>query len=352
MKKKTLIIAGIAVVVIALVGYKVISSSGKESTENAQLDASITPIRAIVQGYITDLKFTDNQVVKKGDTLLIIDQHDYKEKVIQAKAALESANAQLELAKSSEQSAGANANSSSLNSDVAKDNISAAQIKLSKAEKEFNRYQKMLSEGSATPQQFEVVKADYETAKIQFKMVEKQYKASSSQATAANSQVKGQQSQIALATALVKQKEAELALAETQLANTVVTAPFNGIVSKKTVENMQYLQIGSPICSVVDIEHVFVSANFKETQIEDMKAGDEVEIKVDAYSHSKITGVLESFGGATGAKFSLLPPDNATGNFVKITQRVPVKISLKDIPAELTGKLMPGLSAYVVVHTK
>ena len=118
------------------------------------------------------------------------------------------------------------------------------------------------------------------------------------------------------------------------------------------MERGQYLAIGSPICSAVDVEHLYVSANFKETQMHEMAVGQSVDIKIDAFPNQTISGKLSSIGGATGAKFSLLPPDNATGNFVKITQRVPVKILITEYPKELTGLLLPGLSAMVDIHTK
>lgn len=352
-KKKRLRILGIAgAAVLAIVGYLWISGMGHESTDNAQLDASITPVRAVVSGFVRDVRFNDNQRVKKGDTLAIVDRADYIAKLAQANASLESAKAQLEIAKSGATSAVSNATTSSLNSQVAKENIASAQARLTKAEKENARVEKMLKDGASTQQQYDATKAEYETAKAQYEMAVKQAEAAVSQASGAVSQADAQKAQITLAEAMVKQREAELALAQNQYNNTAVLAPFDGIISKKSIEIGQYLQPGSPVCSAVDVNHLFVSANFKETQIEKMRPGQEVEIKVDAYPGIKITGSLESFGGATGAKFSLLPPDNATGNFVKITQRVPVRIDIKEIPQDLKGLLFPGLSAIVDVKTK
>lgn len=351
-KKKRSLIFGIIGSVIAIGAFAVwLAGRGHESTDNAQLDATITPVRSVVQGFITQVRFTDNQQVKRGDTLLIIDQKDYAAKLAQVEAALESARAQLELAKSGATSSELNATASSLNSMAAKENITTAQARLTKAEKELARVEKMLKDGAATQQQLDATKAEYETAKAQHDIAIKQYEASASQASGAHTQAESQQSQIQLAASVVKQREAELALARNQFNNTVVTAPFDGIISKKSVEAGQYLQIGSPVCSAVDVSHLYVSANFKETQIEDMRPGQEVDIKVDAFPGVKLKGNLQSFGGATGARFSLLPPDNATGNFVKITQRVPVRIAITEFPKELTGMLLPGLSAVVDVKT-
>ncbi len=350
--KKLKILGIITIVIISIVVYAWISAIGHEKTDNAQIDAMITPVRNIVQGFVSKINFVDNQVVKKGDTLIEIDNKDYVAKVSQAQAALESALAQLEIAKSGVTIADLNADAVRLNSQAAKDNIATAQAKYVKNEKEFLRFEKMLKDGAVTQQQFESSKAEFETAKAQLNMLKKQYDASASQASGAQSQAQSQKAQIVLATAMVKQREAELQLAQTQLDNTIIRAPFNGIISKKTVETGQYLQAGIPICSAVDYTHLWVSANFKETQIEEMRPGQEVNIKVDAFPNAHIKGLLQSFGGATGAKFSLLPPDNATGNFVKITQRVSVKIEIVDYPKELEGLLLPGLSAVVDIHTK
>lgn len=351
-QKRNVILGGISGVILIIIAYIWFSAMGHEETDNAQLDAMITPVRAIVPGFVTDIKFTDNQSVKKGDTLIIIDRKDYLARVAQSEAALESAKAQLELSKTGATTAGLNASASVLNSQAAKENIASAQARLNKDEKDIARIEKMLKDSASTQQQYESTKAEYETAKAQYEMLRKQYEASSSQAVGAQSQAEGEKSQIALSSAMVKQREAELELSKTQLENTIIVAPFDGIISKKSVEIGQYLQMGSPICSAVDAGNLYVSANFKETQIENMRAGQEVEIKVDAFPKVKIKGTLQSFGGATGAKFSLLPPDNSTGNFVKVTQRVPVRISITDFPKEMTGILLPGLSVIVDVKSK
>lgn len=351
-KKRFIILGSIASIILIIVLSVWITGRGHESTDNAQLDAMITPVRNIVQGFVVDVKFTDNQHVKKGDVLIEIDNKDYKAKVAQAQAALESAQAQLEIAKSGATTAELNAAASSLNSLAAKDNIATAQARFSKNEKEMSRMEKMLKDGATTQQQYDAAKSEYDASKAQLDMLKKQSEASSSQAVGAQSQAEGQKSQIVLAMAMVKQREAELQLAQTQLDNTIIKAPFDGVISKKSVETGQYLQAGVPVCSAVDYENLWVSANFKETQIHDMRPDQEVDIKIDAFPDVKIKGKLQSFGGATGAKFSLLPPDNSTGNFVKIIQRVPVRISITEYPKEMEGILLPGLSALVDVHTK
>ncbi len=351
-KKRLFIFLGIGIVVLSVFGYIKISGMGHETTDNAQLDAMITPVRNIVPGFVTEIQFEDNQQVKKGDTLVQIDDTDYKTRVALAEAALESARAQLEVAKSGVNVARSNASASTYSSQAAKDNIVAAQARYTRFEKEMARLERMQADGAATQQQIEATRAELEAAKGQLDVIKRQAEASTSQAAGARSQAEGQTSQISLAMAMLKQRESELQLAQTQLHNTSIVAPFDGIISKRSVQMGQYLQAGTPICSTVDFMHLWVSANFKETQIEDMRPGQVVEIRVDAFPSAKVMGKVESFGGATGAKFSLLPPDNSTGNFVKITQRVPVRIAITESPQDLAGLLMPGLSVSVDVHTK
>jgi membrane fusion protein (multidrug efflux system) len=151
---------------------------------------------------------------------------------------------------------------------------------------------------------------------------------------------------------LIKQREAELQLAQTQLNNSVILSPSDGIVTKRAVEVGQFITVAQPLCSTVDNKHLWVTANFKETQIEYLRPGQPVDIKLDAYPDVKLHGVVQSYIGATGAKFSLLPPDNSTGNFVKIIQRIPIRINITEYPKDNAGFLFPGLSAFVKVKVK
>jgi len=157
---------------------------------------------------------------------------------------------------------------------------------------------------------------------------------------------------ISLAEALVRQREAELILAQTQLGYATVTAPCDGIVSRRAVETGQYISIAQPMCSVIDNTHLWITANFKETQVSEIHPGQIVDIKIDAYPSIRMKGKVGSYVGATGAKFSLLPPDNSTGNFVKIVQRVPVRIDITSLSESDRKLLFPGLSAFVEVNVK
>ena len=163
---------------------------------------------------------------------------------------------------------------------------------------------------------------------------------------------KSDESQINMAEAQVEQCKADLILARQQLNYAIVRAPCNGIVSKRAVQEGQYISVGQSLCALVDNENLWVTANVKETQLRSIKIGQEVKIKVDAYPDLDLTGKIESFSGATGAKYSLLPPDNATGNFIKITQRIPVKISINKLPADKAQLLFPGMSVFVKIYTE
>jgi membrane fusion protein (multidrug efflux system) len=210
----------------------------------------------------------------------------------------------------------------------------------------------MYASKAATKAELDAIEAELAVAESQFKAATNQYKASSAQSAGVKSQATGQKSMIALAEALVKQRSAELSLAKTQLGYTIVKAPCDGIVSKRSVDQGQFVTVGTPVCSAIDNTTLWVTANFKETQIEHIKINQSVAVKIDAYPSLSITGKVDSYIGATGAKFSLLPPDNSTGNFVKIVQRVPVRIKLTGLTAEQRALLLPGLSAFVSVSLK
>ena len=320
-----------------------------ESTDNAQLDATITSVRGAVSGYVKEVRFEDNQSVKKGDTLVIIDNKDYQAKVMQARAMLQSAEAQTGVSRGVAQAASRNAAATFQNASALQSNIDAVTARLNKATKEVDRVQKMFTQGAATQQQMDAVKAEYQSALAQHEMAVRQYQASSTQSGSVQANAQAQKEQIGVSNALVEQRLAELQLAESQLGYTAIVAPFDGVVSKKAVETGQLLQVGQPVCSIVENSNLWVTANFKETQLDRIRVGQHVNIELDAFPSLHLTGKVESIGAATGARFSLLPPDNATGNFVKVTQRIPVRIQLDKIK-DSTYPLAPGLSANVDVE--
>ncbi len=350
--KRIAIIAGVlSVVLIASILYW-IKAAGFESTDNAQLDADIVPIRASVTGYVKTIHFKDNEHVKKGQVLITIDDTDLKTRTAQAEAALENAKANLLSVKNNAAATSQNADAAVLSSEASSQTSNSAKARLKKAEDDFNRMEKMFKAKAATLVQYEAAKAEFDMASAQYTGSVNQYKSSAAQSQGIHSQAEAQQALITLSQALVKQREAELILAQTQLGYASVTAPSDGIVAKRGVDEGQYITIGQPLCSVIDNEHLWITANFKETQLKKLKPGQEAEIKLDAYPDIHLKGVVESFVGATGAKFSLLPPDNATGNFIKVTQRVPLRINITDYPKDKIDILFPGLSAFVEVSVK
>lgn len=344
-----LLIFGLVILTAGFFGYRAWEhAQGVEETDNAQLDATIIPVRTSVSGYIREVRFTDNQRVKKGDTLVVIDPADYLSRVMQARAMLKSAEAQTGVSRNAAEAAAQNAIASSLNSSALKAGIESANARQAKAVKDLERLKSMFAKGAATQQALDAALAELQSADAQVQMSTRQYEASLQQKGSVQSSAKSQQEQIGISNASVEQRLAELRLAESQLEHTVIVAPFDGIVSRKTVEAGQYLQASQPVCSEVESDEMWVTAIFKETQLGRIKTGQTAHIHVDAFPGLTLNGSVESLGAATGAKFSLLPPDNATGNFVKVTQRIPVRIRL-DNPVSGTG-LAPGMSALVEVE--
>lgn len=316
------------------------------------MEASIIPVRSSVNGYVKEILFEDNQEVKKGQLLIVIDDTEYRARVAQAEAALENARANLKAVQNNAVASDLNANAALFSTETTQENITSAKARLTKVKNDFRRIKNMYESKAATQAEMDNVTAELEVAQSQYDAAVKQLKASKAQSEGVRSQANGQQSMISLAEALVRQREAELKLAQTQLDYTTIEAPCDGIISKKSVDVGQFITTGQPMCSAIDNTRLWIVANFKETQLENMKKGQSVSVKVDAYPSMKITGKVNSFVGATGARFSLLPPDNATGNFVKIVQRVPVKITLDHLSKEDLKKLFPGLSTSVTVNVK
>jgi membrane fusion protein, multidrug efflux system len=348
--KSKLVVIGSVLGGVLLIGViYFVMHAGYESTDNAQLDADIIPVKSSVAGYIKEIRFKDNQQVNKGDTLIIIDDTDLRTKVAQAEATLENAKANLLSVKNNASASTENVTASTLSSASVQQNTNSAKAKLNRSQADFKRVQNMFTAGAATQAQMDAAHADLDIAQAQYDAAVNQSQSANAQSKGMRSVAESQRAQVTLAEALIKQREAELQLAKTQWGYAVILSPCSGTVTRRSVEVAQYITIAQPLCSAIDNSHLWVTANFKETQVKKIKSGQEVEIKVDAFPDIKLHGTIDSYIGATGAKFSLLPPDNSTGNFVKIVQRVPVKINLTDIPKEDRKILFPGLSAFVEV---
>lgn len=333
------IILGIIILLGAIFGTKAyIYYSKHVDTDDAQIDGDISPVVARVGGYIQEIKFEENTRVNEGDILVKLDDRDYKIKLEQAMAGQKGANAGVGVSE-------AQIVATAANTSTAKANIEAAKVKLNLAQKDYERYLNLVKDGSVTQQQFDQAKAQKESAQAAFNAANDQY-------NAAVKQVGTTQSQLVVSNSGVTQRQADVDFAKLQLSYTEIKAPTSGIVSKKNIQKGQLIQPGQALFAIVNDNSIYVTANFKETQLEDIKAGSRVKIEVDAYPDQDVEGEVYNFAPITGAKGSLLPPDNATGNFVKVVQRVPVKIKITKAPKEILEKLRPGMSVKVSVSIK
>lgn len=331
-------IAVVAILVIILVtvwGWQWFRTGRFEvSTDNAYLRGDITSIAPRLAGYVTSVEVADNGQVAKGDILFKIDDRDYRAKVDQAKANVSARQAEIADIRASE----ALQQALIMQADAQRQSALAEQAF---AQSDLDRYAKLQRSGTASEQKFQDAQAAFDKAKAALRGAEANLNAQELKIEVLNAQAAG-------AAAALLQAEAVLDLAKIDLAETVVTAPIDGVVGNRQVRVGRYVTPGATVLDIVPVDDVWVVANFKETQLERMKVGEPVRITVDEYPGITLQGVVDSFAPGSGAAFSLLPPDNATGNFIRIVQRVPVKIRLRANP--IPGRLVPGLSARVAVR--
>lgn len=349
--KKKIIIAVLILSALSYGIFKYVHSLSHETTDDAQIEKNMNPIIPRLMGYITKVNIKDNDYVKKGDTLFTIDNNDYIVKLEDAKAALIAAQGNFEVSKADVGSALASVSVSDANVQSAGGNIETAKIRLGRATNDFERYENLYKNHSITKQQYEQALAAKQEAESQLRILQQQQKASAFQKSViiAKSNVSNKQTEVASAN--IKRAEAMLAAAKLNLSYTVITAAIDGQVSKISIQPGQLVQPGQALFYIINNQEAWVIANFKETQLDKMKMGQKVTVKVDAYPDTDFQGELTSFSPATGSKFSLLPPDNATGNFVKTIQRLPVKISLNTSnDTEKIKLLRPGMNVSVDVH--
>jgi membrane fusion protein (multidrug efflux system) len=321
-----------------------------EDTDDAQVSADISLVIPRISGYVTAVKVRDNQQVKKGDTLVVLDNRDYLIKLEEAQAALQTAQSNLNSARAATNAARANIATSQASIGTLDAQIEAAKITVWRTSQDYDRYANLIKDHSVTQQQYEQALAAKQTAEKQLAVIEEQKKQASHQTNAVTVQSTAASQQISIADATIHQRQVDIDAAKLNLSYTVITAPEDGMVSKVNIQPGQFLQVGQAVFSIVHNESVWVVANFKETQVEKMKIGQKVIVKADAYGGHGFEGVLSSFSPATGSTFALLPPDNASGNFVKVVQRLPVKIEFTDPGDSLVRKLRPGMNVLVDVH--
>jgi membrane fusion protein (multidrug efflux system) len=331
------ILGVIGIVLIVFITKKVIYAMHNEDTDNSQIQCYINPIVPKVAGFVEEIRIDDNVYVHKGDTLVRIDDRDLKLQVKKAEVALANAVANVDLARSSESSTAASVNVANKDISPAQSAIDAAQVRLWQAQQDYDRFKRLLELGSGTQQQFDNAKAAKDLAEKQLEQTQKSVAAYQARLAASSSNVAVSANNIKVAQIQVEQRQEELDLAKLNLSYATIVAPCDGYVSKKNVQPGQLVAVGQNLFAIVDESEIWVIANFKETQIEKMKVGQKVKIEVDAYPGKEFEGTIQSLQAATGSMFALLPPDNATGNFVKVVQRVPVKIIIeknqnKDFP--------------------
>jgi membrane fusion protein (multidrug efflux system) len=319
------------------------------TTDDAQIEGHIDPVLSRVSGYVAEVQVKDNQTVQAGDLLLRIDPADLQAKVDQEAADLANAEAAVAVARAAAAAARSSAAGMKSSSRSAESNIAAARARAEQTAGDLARYAELAAKEEISQQQYDAARAAADAAKAALEAARSQADSVRSGSSAAGSQVDAAQQQIAAAQAKVAQHRAALAAAKLQLSYDVVRAPTSGTIAKKNVEIGQYVQAGQPLLAIVQGHDVWVIANFKETQLDGMRPGQTATIEVDAYSRGTFHGRVESLAAATGAKFSLLPPDNATGNFTKVVQRVPVKIVFTD-PPDPKRPLRVGMNVSVVVN--
>ncbi|KAA9039523.1 HlyD family secretion protein [Ginsengibacter hankyongi] len=353
-KKKSKVFLIILIVMILGGGWFGISkytyAMHHEETDDAQVQADISPVIPRVAGYVKEVRVKDNQDVHKGDTLLILDDRDYKLDLDKAEAALATAKSNVDAARANTNAARSGIASSRAGVSTVDAQIAAAEIAVTRTTQDFNRYANLIQDHSITQQQYEQALAAKETAEKQLQILQQQKKQASTQTSVVASQSNATAEQIGVAQSTVKQREVEVEDAKLNLSYTIITAAEDGKVSKVNVQEGQFLQAGQPVFSIVHNTSIWVVANFKETQYKKMQVGQRVTVHVDAFPKHDFEATLSSFSPATGAEFALLPPDNASGNFVKVVQRLPVKIEFVNKGDTLLNRLKAGMNVSVDVH--
>ncbi len=317
-KKILSYIITLAVIVTAgiWVASKFIHIGDVEFTDNAQIQRQIVPVNSRVQGYISEIRFKEYEQVKKGDTLVIIDDADMRLRVAQARADYQNAIAGRSVA---DRSVGV----ASANVAVSEASISEAKILMENAAVDLERYRKLLDKDAVTRQQYDRAETDYKAKKARYEMLARQRSATSSVAEETRQRIAQNDAGVELAKALLE-------TAELNLSYTVITAPCDGYASRKEIQIGQLVQPGQTLLDVIDSSDIWITANYKETQMKHIHIGSDVEIRVDAIPDKTFKGKVVSISSATRASLSILPQDNSAGNFVKVRQRIPVRIELTE----------------------
>jgi membrane fusion protein (multidrug efflux system) len=316
-KKKIIflnILSSLVVITVIIWGISVFFHIGSSLyTDDAQVESYINPINTRIPAYIKEIRFSEHQQVKKGDTLVILDDREYKIQQEQAAAALADTQAAKGVA-----SSGSDIAYNSIT--IADANIDELKARLVNMQTNYKRYQNLLKDEAVTQFEFDQVKTDLDAMKAKYHALQAQHK--SNQLTTNETGHR-----IMAASANVQKAQAMLDMANLNLSYTVITAPYDGVMGRRMVEEGQLLQAGQPVVSIVRGDEKWITANYTEDQIAKLHVGGEVKIKIDALSGKDFYGTVSAISEATGSRYSAVPVDNSTGNFVKVQQRIPVKIA-------------------------
>lgn len=343
MNKKTKKLAFNSIVVVLLavaVGWvcsRFVHLGRVEYTDNAQVKQLIVPVNSRVQGFVKKVCFEEYRKVHKGDTLVLIDDAEFRFRLAQAEADYQNALSGKTVINST-------INTTQNNIAVSDAGVQEAKIRLDNAEREYNRYKNLLSQDAVTKQQYDAMKTNYEALKARYELLLRQKQSAAL--------VKQEQTRrLDQTEAGIQLAEAALEIARLNLSYTVITAPCDGTTGRKDIQEGQLVQPGQTIVDLVDGNDRWVIANYKETQTTHMVEGQPVEIEVDAIPGVAFKGIVKSISRATGASFSLMPQDNSAGNFVKVEQRIPVRIDFaKDNRPEDMERLRAGMNVECVVN--
>lgn len=337
-KRKIILVNTLTFLVVAFAFYWLLTQyfhiGDKDYTESAQVEEYINPINTRVSAYIKEIKFIEHQQVKKGDTLVVLDDREIRTQLEQAEAAYLSALAAKEVTQSSMQTA-------SNNIGVFDSNIQGAQARLWNAEQNQKRYQNLLQVEAVTQQQFDQVNTEYQAAKSAYEALKKQQ-------TTTRLSVSEIQTRVALNDADIKRTKAMLDMAQLNLSYTVIQAPYDGTMGRRLINPGQLLNPSQQITTIVRDDEKWVTANFLESQMPDVQVGTILTMTADAVKGERFEGMVTAISAATGNRYSSMPTDNSTGNFVKVQQRIPVRIEFTEANAqEAIHRLKAGMNMNV-----
>lgn len=340
MKKKIITIIAVLFILAGIVAIVMLFvDNSTEKTDDAQIEQYISPINVKVAGYISEIRFTEHQYVHKGDTLMIIDGREYVIALHQAEAALIDA-------RSGRKVVGNTVNTASTNASVFESTIEEARLRVEKLQRDYDRYSRLLERKAATPVVVEQYRTELDMAKARVNALKRQSEAARSTVSEVTQRREN-------AEAAIMRAEAAVDMARLNLSYTVITAPADGFLGRRSIEVGQLVNPGQTITTIATDGPKWIVANFKETQMANIRIGQEAEILVDAIPEQVFRGRVSAISSATGSKYSMIPTDNSAGNFVKIQQRVPVRIDFSDsLSAELNRRMVAGMMCEVEIDIK